>query len=261
MVRVLVVDDDPEIVDLLKLDFELLGFEVEAATDGLSGLKKAETTAYDLIMLDVMMPRQDGYETCKKIRALPPENSGGVSNGATVPIILLTAKGTLEDKVRGFNAGADDYLLKPFEFQELMVRVRALFRRSGVLQKGMLGAKENATTGEATLKTKPEVLAAGPLRLLPGSLEVVVDGRLMKLTPTEFEILYCLMQHVGQAVPLATLLKEVWGYDASEDVRMLRVHMGGLRQKLEPDPKAPTYLQTVTHVGYRLMVEASEAAV
>lgn len=232
MVSILVVDDDPEIIDLLRLDLELMGFDVDSAQDGLNALKKSETKLYDLIVLDVMMPKLDGFEVCKRIRAN--------RLSATVPIILLTAKGTIEDKIRGFNAGADDYLVKPFEFQELMVRMRALFRRTGTLNK------------EATVQKKDEILASGDLKLIPSSLEVVLKGRLVKLTPTEFEILYCLMQHVGEAVALATILQEVWGYDADEDVRMLRVHIGGLRQKIETDHKQPQYLQTVTNVGYRL---------
>jgi DNA-binding response OmpR family regulator len=117
MVNILVVDDDPEIIDLLRLDLELMGFNVDAANDGLNALKKAESKTYDLIVLDVMMPKMDGFEVCKRIRA----NRAS----AAVPIVLLTAKGTIEDKIRGFNAGADDYLVKPFEFQELMVRMRA----------------------------------------------------------------------------------------------------------------------------------------
>jgi DNA-binding response OmpR family regulator len=232
MVNILVVDDDPEIIDLLRLDLELMGFEVDSASDGMNALKKAESKTYDLIVLDVMMPKMDGFEVCKRIRA----NRTLVN----VPIILLTAKGTIEDKIRGFNAGADDYLVKPFEFQELMVRMRALFRRTGALNRDTAPVK------------KDEMLESGVLRLLPSSLEAVVDGKLIKLTPTEFEILYCLMQHVGQAVPLSTILQEVWGYEADEDVRMLRVHIGGLRQKIEKEAKQPQYLQTITNVGYRL---------
>lgn len=233
MVDILVADDDAEIVDLLRLDLELMGFAIDFVSDGMAAYKKAESKRYDLIILDVMMPKMDGFEVCKKLR--------GARLSATVPIILLTAKGTIEDKIRGFNAGADDYLVKPFEFQELMVRMRALFRRTGTL-------KAQQT------QRKNELLAAGDIHLLPTSLECRVCGKVIKLTPTEFEILYCLMQHVGEAVPLATILQEVWGYEADEDVRMLRVHVGGLRQKVEIDHKNPQYLQTVTNVGYRLVV-------
>lgn len=232
MVNILVVDDDPEITDLLKIDLELMRFDVDTAGDGLNAVKKAEVKAYDLIIIDVMMPRMDGYEAVQRIRK--------TRTCADVPVIMLTAKGTLADKVRGFNAGVDDYLVKPFEFQELMVRMRALFRRTGALEKSR------------QQQTKKEVLEAGDFQLLPNALEVIVRGEVIKLTPTEFEILHCLMQHVGDAVSLGQLLQDVWGYEPDEDVRVLRVHMGGLRQKVEIDPKKPMYLETVTNVGYRL---------
>jgi two-component system, OmpR family, response regulator RpaA len=127
-------------------------------------------------------------------------------------------------------------LVKPFEIQELLVRARALLRRN-------MGVKVD--TGE--------ILTAGDLQIFPDSLEVSKKGHPVKLTPIEFEILYCLMQHVNNPVTLTRLLNEVWGYEADEDVRMLRVHIGGLRQKLEFDPKSPKYVQTVTNVGYKLV--------
>ncbi|MEZ4573697.1 MAG: response regulator transcription factor [Vampirovibrionales bacterium] len=120
-----------------------------------------------------------------------------------------------------------------------MVRMRALFRRTGVLN-------------QSKTQQQRELLHSGHIQLHPTSLECTVADKRIKLTPTEFEILYCLLQHVGNAVQLSTLLQEVWGYDADEDVRMLRVHVGGLRQKIEPDPKKPSYIETVTNVGYRL---------
>ncbi len=232
MVNILVVDDDPEITDLLRMDLELMRFDVDTAGDGLNAVKKTEAKTYDLIIIDVMMPKMDGYEAVQRIRK--------TKNNSDVPIIMLTAKGTLTDKVRGFNAGVDDYLIKPFEFQELMVRMRALFRRTGALEK----SKQQ--------RNKKEVLESGDFKLLPNALEVELNGKTIKLTPTEFEILHCLMQHVGEAVSLGQLLQDVWGYEPDEDVRVLRVHMGGLRQKVEVDPKKPVYLETVTNVGYRL---------
>jgi len=224
--KVLIIDDDQQIMDWLYLDLQLSGFSVDCATDGLSGLQKAQQNHYDILILDVMMPKMDGYEVCRNIR----------KTNKDLPIILLTAKGTIEDKITGFNQGADDYLVKPFDIQELLVRMRALFRRSYPQE-----SEQN------------ELLTAGDIKLFPDSLEVQIKNNLIKLTPTEFEILYCLMQHVNQAVNLNTLLKEVWGYDSDEDVRMVRVHMGGLRQKIEPNPKIPQYVQTVTNVGYKLV--------
>ena len=226
--RVLIVDDDPEIMDWLSMDLQMSGFYTDSAIDGLSGLQKAQNGNYDIIILDVMMPNMDGFEVCKNLRKSAKTKA--------IPIILLTAKGTIEDKITGFGSGADDYLVKPFDIQELLVRMRALLRRTDTAQ----------THSE-------EILASGNFKLYPDSLEVYVTDKLVKLTPTEFEILYCLMQHINQAVSLPTLLDEVWGYDVDEDVRMVRVHVGGLRNKIEPDPKKPKYLYTVTNVGYKLI--------
>ncbi|OGI04115.1 MAG: hypothetical protein A2Y25_11310 [Candidatus Melainabacteria bacterium GWF2_37_15] len=228
MNKVLIVDDDPEIMEWLSTDLKLSGFQTDSASDGIEGLQKSQNGNYDVIILDVMMPKMDGFEVCKNLRK-------SVKTKDT-PIILLTAKGTLEDKVIGFGAGADDYLVKPFDIQELLVRMRALMRRTGYVK-----------------PSNEEVLESGDLKLYPDSLEVNVENKLIKLTPTEFEILYCLMQHINQAVKLTTLLNEVWGYDSDEDVRMVRVHIGGLRNKIEPNPKYPKYLHTVTNVGYKLV--------
>ena len=139
---------------------------------------------------------------------------------------------------QGFDCGADDYLVKPFDIQEVLLRVRALLRRKSDSQPEQL--------------LKKEILKMGEIEIFPESLEALINDKKTKLTPTEFEILYCLMQHFNKAVPLATLLDEVWGYDSDEDVRMLRVHVGGLRQKIEKDTKNPRYLHTATNVGYKL---------
>lgn len=226
--RVLIVDDDTEIMDWLSTDLQMSGFSTDSATDGLSGLQKAQNGNYDIIILDVMMPKMDGFEVCKNLRKSAKTKD--------IPIILLTAKGTIEDKITGFGSGADDYLVKPFDIQELLVRMRALLRRTDTEQ-----------------IHSQEILESGNFRIYPDSLEVNVTDKLVKLTPTEFEILYCLMQHINQAVSLPTLLNEVWGYDVDEDVRMVRVHVGGLRNKIEPDPKKPRYLHTITSVGYKLV--------
>lgn len=226
--RVLIVDDDPEIMDWLSMDLQMSGFATDSASDGLSGLKKAQNGNYDLIILDVMMPKMDGFDVCGNLRKSAKTKD--------IPIILLTAKGAIEDKIMGFGSGADDYLVKPFDIQELLVRMRALLRRT-----------------ETDFAAAQEVLESGDFKLYPDSLEVHVEDKLVKLTPTEFEIIYCLMQHINQAVSLTTLLKEVWDYDVDEDVRMVRVHVGGLRNKIEPDTKKPKYLHTVTNVGYKLV--------
>ena len=225
--RLLIVDDDVQIRELLVFDIAQSGYIVDCASDGQEGLKKALENNYDLILLDVMMPKMNGYDVCKNIRIAKPD----------IPILMLTAKGTIEDKTQGFDCGADDYLIKPFEIQEVLLRIRALLRRG--------------ETSSQKQNTK-EVLRAGDIEILPDSLEAVILDKKVKLTPTEFEILYCMMQHINSPVTLATLLDEVWGYGSDEDVRMVRVHVGGLRQKIEENTREPKYLHTVVNVGYKL---------
>ncbi len=232
----LIVDDDDEIRELLEYDLAQSGYKVDTAQNGLEGLEKAVSNYYDLVLLDVMMPKMNGFDVCKNIRKSKPE----------LPVLLLTAKGTIDDKTQGFDCGADDYLVKPFDIQEVLLRVRALLRRKSDSQPEQL--------------LKKEILKMGEIEIFPESLEALINDKKTKLTPTEFEILYCLMQHFNKAVPLATLLDEVWGYDSDEDVRMLRVHVGGLRQKIEKDTKNPRYLHTVTNVGYKLTPCGDEEA-
>ncbi len=227
--RILIVDDDDEIRELLEFDIASSGYFVDTAKDGLEGLNKALNNTYDLILLDVMMPKMNGFDVCKNIRQAK----------LAIPILMLTAKGTIDDKTSGFDCGADDYLVKPFDIQEVLLRIRVLLRRTSV-----------NVENESSLSN--EVLKCGDIEIFPESLECVIVNRRVKLTPTEFEILYCLMQHFNNPVTLATLLDEVWGYDSNEDVRMLRVHVGGLRNKIESNVKIPKYLHTVTNVGYKL---------
>ncbi len=225
--RLLIADDDNEIRELLEFDLSQSGYDVDTAKDGEEALHKALVGNYDLILLDVMMPKMNGFDVCKNIR----------SSKTDVPILMLTAKGTINDKTQGFDSGADDYIVKPFDIQEVLLRVRALVRRS---------------PASKTKTVSQEILKIGDIEIFPDSLETEIKGKRIKLTPTEFEILYCLMQHFNNAVTLAVLLNEVWGYNSDDDVRMLRVHVGGLRQKIEQNPKIPDYLQTVTNVGYKL---------
>lgn len=232
--RILIVDDDDEIRELLEFDIASSGYFVDTAKDGLEGLNKALNNTYDLVLLDVMMPKMNGFDVCKNIRQAK----------LAVPILMLTAKGTIDDKTVGFDSGADDYLVKPFDIQEVLLRIRVLLRRNEVVVE------------DSPLSN--EILKCGDIEIYPESLEAVIVNRRVKLTPTEFEILYCLLQHFNHPVTLATLLDEVWGYDSNEDVRMLRVHVGGLRNKIEPNAKLPKYLHTVTNVGYKLTPFAQE---
>ena len=226
--RILIVDDDDEIRELLEFDIGHSGYFVDTAKDGLEGLNKALNNTYDIILLDVMMPKMNGFDVCRNIRQAK----------LAIPILMLTAKGTIDDKTEGFDCGADDYLVKPFDIQEVLLRIRVLLRRNNMEE------EKNSLSDE--------ILSVGDITISPETLEAVVVNKKVKLTPTEFEILYSLMQHFNNPVTLATLLDEVWGYDSNEDVRMLRVHVGGLRNKIEPDTKNPKYLHTVTNVGYKL---------
>lgn len=225
--RILIADDDEQIRELLVFDVQSSGYTVDSAENGEIALKKALENNYDLILLDVMMPKMNGYDVCKNIRMVKPD----------IPVLMLTAKGSIKDKTEGFNSGVDDYIVKPFEIQEVLLRIRALLRRGGETSSNNM---------------EKEILRAGQIEILPDSLEAIIEDKKVKLTPTEFEILYCLMQHLNKPVPLATLLDEVWGYGSDEDVRMVRVHVGGLRQKIEENSRQPKYLHTVTNIGYKL---------
>ena len=213
--------------ELLEFDISSSGYYVDTASDGMEGLNKALNNKYDLIILDVMMPKMNGFNVCKNIRQAK----------INIPILMLTAKGTIGDKTDGFESGADDYLVKPFDIQEVLLRIRVLLRRSQI---------------QPEMPLSSEILNAGEIEIIPDTLEAIILNKRVKLTPTEFEILYCLMQHFNKSVTHATLLEEVWGYSGDDDVRMLRVHVGGLRNKIEPDSKNPKYLHTVTNVGYKL---------
>lgn len=227
--RILIVDDDTEIRELLEFDLAQSGYTIDSATDGAQGVNKALQNSYDIVLLDVMMPKMNGYDVCQNIKKVKPE----------IPVLLLTAKGTIDDKTTGFECGADDYLVKPFDVQEVLLRVRALLRRN----------RPQLSQGDVFSN---EILKMGEIEIYPDALEVQILSQRKKLTPIEFEILYCLMQHFNKPVTLAMLLNEVWGYDSDEDVRMLRVHVGGLRHKIETNTKTPRYLHTVTNVGYKL---------
>jgi two-component system response regulator RpaA len=228
--RILVIDDDQAIAELVKINLELLGHIVTTANDGIKGLALSQQQRPDLVVLDVMMPDLDGYTVAQRLRQNP------VTNG--IPILMLTALGMTKDKVTGFDSGADDYLVKPFEIPELQVRIRALLRRSG------------SVPHSATL---PEILHAGEITLIPENLQAKVRDKVVKLTPTEFEILHCLMQHHGQTVSTGKLLEEVWGYAPDDDVDTIRVHIRHLRTRLETAEHK--YIRTVYGGGYQLIPE------
>lgn len=236
MAKIIIVDDDQAIQTLIKINLEMQGHQVFTASDGVEGYALVQQELPDLVVLDVMMPNMDGYMVAQRIRKNPETE--------TVPILMLTALGVVEDKVKGFDAGADDYLVKPFELPELQVRVRALLRRSGQLPKSM---------------GTSDILAVGDITLIPENLEVKIQNHIIKLTPTEFEILNCLVQNHNQTVPLSKLLQDVWGYSPEDDVETVRVHVRHLRAKLEKAVGQKSYIETIYGGGYRFIPEGLAA--
>lgn len=231
MATVVIVDDDPSILELVRINLEMQGHTVISAPDGETGYALIQQHRPELAILDVMMPGVDGYTVCQRIRK-------NAEIGDT-PVLMLTALGVIDDKVKGFDVGADDYLVKPFEIPELMVRVRALLRRY-------------TSTPSAAVT---EILAIGDLTLIPENLEVKITDKKCKLTPTEFEILNCLVQNHGQAISLGKLLQDVWGYSPDDDVETIRVHVRHLRSKLDKASPAKKYIETIYGGGYRLHPE------
>ncbi len=224
--RVLVVDDEPRMIKFIRLNLEHDGFEVYEATSGPQALEKMRDQLPDLVLLDVMMPDLDGFETLRLVREI-----------STVPVIMLTAKGEEDDRVRGLELGADDYVTKPFSPRELVSRVRAVLRRTEM-------------PGQAT----HEVIEVDDrLRLDFDRREVWVDGELVKLRPTEYRLLYHLVQNAGWVVPHDQLLAKVWGYEYRDETHYLRLYINYLRQKLERNPSEPVYILTERGVGYRFV--------
>lgn len=229
MPRILLIDDDPAISELVSVNLELAGYDVSYAQDGVKGQALALQLQPDLIMLDLMLPKVDGFTICQRLRR--------DERTADIPVLMLTALGQTQDKVEGFNAGADDYITKPFEVQEMLARIRALLRRTDRIPQA---AKHS------------EILSHGPLTLVPERFEAIWFNKTVKLTHLEFELLHCLLQRHGQTVSPSEILKEVWGYDPDDDIETIRVHVRHLRTKLEPDPRHPRYIKTVYGAGYCL---------
>lgn len=225
--KILIVDDEKNIVDILKFNMEKEGFETIEAYDGEQGLTMALNQDPDLVLLDVMLPKMDGFEVCRKVR-----------QSSTVPILMLTAKEEEVDKVLGLELGADDYITKPFSPRELMARVKANLRRQ--------------TAGEALNGNNTSIISCGSLKINPNSYEVMRDGEVIELTLREFELVKFLAQNQGQVFTRETLLEKVWGYEYYGDVRTVDVTVRRIREKLERDPNNNSYefLLTKRGVGY-----------
>src|SRR5881409_2171739 len=227
--RILLVDDEQPIQTLLSFPLQKDGYDVVRAADGHEALQRFSEGPFDLVVLDVMMPKLDGLEVCRRLRAR-----------STVPIIMLTAKAEEIDKVVGLELGADDYITKPFSMREFRSRVKAALRRAGM-------AREAAEDERA--------VESGGLRIDPSKRSVTRDGDPVATTYVEFEILYALATSPGRVFTRDMLLARVWGDSAYRDPRTIDVHIRHLREKIEVDPKEPEYLFTVRGVGYRFRDE------
>jgi DNA-binding response OmpR family regulator len=222
---ILAVDDEPHVLKLLKANLESSGYKVLTAADGELALRMVEDELPDLVILDLMLPKMDGYAVCRHIREF-----------SAVPVIMLTARSAQVDLVHGFEVGADDYLTKPFSITELLVRVQAVLRRS---------------------KWPEEIVShqgfrAGPITIDFAQHRVTLDGDPVKLTPTEYRLLTYMASNANRVIMHRELLRAVWGPEYGEETEYLRVYIRYLRQKLEPDPSNPRYLLTQPGAGYML---------
>jgi DNA-binding response OmpR family regulator len=223
--KILVVEDEPNMVVGLRDNFEFEGYEVITARDGVEGLQRALEESPDLVVLDVMMPRMSGLEVCKQLRA----------KRASLPIIMLTARGQEVDKVVGLELGADDYVTKPFSIRELLARVKAVLRRTAVIPKD----QEQHSFGDIEVDLR--------------RCRVLRSGKALDVSSKEFELLKYFICHSGETLSRHRLLEDVWGYEHYPTTRTVDTHLVRLRQKLEPNPEEPRYFLTVHGTGYRFV--------
>ncbi|MGR8929854.1 MAG: response regulator [Gammaproteobacteria bacterium] len=232
MKRILIIEDDPDIGDMLDINLRDEGYLVEVATDGRSGLARLKAQSYDLLILDLMLPGIDGLEICREVRG----------NSHYQPIIIISAKSTETQRILGLELGADDYLAKPFSIPELIARTRALLRRADAMQKQS--------------QLKAGALVCGPLQIDPLGHEVKLNGEVVPLTFKEFELLLFFARHPGKAFTRLELLNAVWGYSHDGYEHTVNSHINRLRAKIEADPAHPDFIQTVWGVGYKFTVNA-----
>lgn len=231
MTKILVIDDDIAINELIKINLELQGYEVIQAFSGTDGFAHAKQDQPNLIILDVMMPEVDGFTVAQRIRQCEVISD--------TPILMLTALSQLSDKINGFDIGVDDYLTKPFETEELIVRVRALLKRSNQIPKSV-AVRDLLTYKEITL--------------IPESYTVRINDKTQKLTPIEFDIFNLLFQNHGNMVSGQKLLKDIWGYEPDDSVETIRVHIRHLRSKIDKISDGKKYIETIYGGGYKLTV-------
>ena len=221
--RILVVDDEPQITRVLRTSLSSQGYDIRIANDGETALEILKDWAADLVITDLSMPNMDGLELCRRLRAK-----------SQVPIVVLSVKGEERTKVRALDAGADDYVTKPFGMNELLARVRANLRR--------VATPESLAAGS---------IEAGDFRIDLDAHTVKIHGREVHLTPKEFDLLTYLARHRGKVITHRALLSAIWGPNSTEQPEYLRVFVGQLRKKIEPDASSPRYIQTEPWVGYR----------
>lgn len=232
---ILTADDDPQLLRLISRNLQFEGYDVIAVSDGQQALEHIESHSPDVVLLDVMMPKMDGFTVCQRVREF-----------STVPIIIVTARGQDQDKIRGLDLGADDYLTKPFSVDELLARVRAVLRRS------QFAANEQAQNMRKTV-------TIGDLTIDYTQHLATMKGQEIPLTPIEYRILAYLAQNAGRVVTQDMLLEHVWGSEYIGESHMLQVNVNRLRRKLEPEPGSPRYLLTKLGVGYLLVAPTSSA--
>lgn len=223
---ILVVDDESRMIRFIRMNLELEGYRVVEAHNGLEALDKVRRDLPDLVLLDVMMPEMDGFEALRSLREF-----------SNVPVIMLTVRDEEEDKVRGLELGADDYVTKPFSARELASRIKALLRRTQI----------PAVPEDSILRIDDRLSVDFNRR------EVIVEGKRVHLRPTEFRLLYHLIENAGWVVPHETLLTKVWGYEYRDEIQNLRSYISYLRKKIEPDPSNPRYIITELEAGYRFV--------
>ncbi|HVB74082.1 MAG TPA: response regulator transcription factor [Ktedonobacteraceae bacterium] len=228
---VLVIDDDENIIELIKLGLKYEGFQVESTSTGADGLAVAQRLNPAMIVLDLLLPDVDGLEVCNRLRSNPTTRD--------IPILMLTAKDNVRDRIAGLEIGADDYLAKPFDFDELVARIRAILRRA------RRGKSDEDQANE-------QVLTFGDLILNDATHEVTRAGRQIDLTSTEYNLLHLFMSHPRQILDRQTILNRVWGYDFMGETNIIEVYVRYLREKIEDEPSTPRLIQTVRGSGYIL---------
>ena len=234
--KILIIEDDKDITNILVINLHDMGYEVKLAHDGEAGLELTMSNQFNLVILDLMLPKIDGLEICRRIRSSP----------VYTPILMLTCKSSEIDRVLGLEMGADDYLTKPFSIKELLARVKAIFRRVESLNKSI------------TESEKQDIIECGDLVVNIEKRKVMLRGMAVNLTAKEFDLLYVFATHPGRVYSRAQLLNVVWGHSFEGYEHTVNTHINRLRAKIEDDPASPIYIQTVWGIGYKFLDDWQE---